>query len=233
MVFFASSLWDQALISQFAPHCLYFSSRGVTCILAEYRTSSKHHCRPEHGMEDARDALAWVRLNAGELSVDRNRIAAAGGSAGGQLALSAALWPTPPKGEFNEEGPNALILFNPVLDTTRKGIEAEKFEDAAAAKAASPMHHLRKKLPPTLILHGTQDRAQPFTNSKKFQSKMKWRGNVCELVPFEGEGHGFFNFNVDARLYEICLNEMDRFLQTHGWVAPAPEITESVRLASL
>jgi acetyl esterase len=233
MVFFASSLWDQAQISQFAPHCLYFASRGITCVLAEYRTAAKHQATPEHAMEDARDAILWLRLNAEELKVAPDKIVAAGGSAGAHAAIAAALWPAPEKkGMVPPASPNALVLFNPVLDTTRKEFEQQKFPTPAAAKAASPLHHLRKYLPPTLVLHGTADRAQPFANSKKFLSKMKWRGNICQLVPFEGEGHGFFNLNVDARLYEICLNEIDRFLVDLGWLPPAPEITDTARLAT-
>ena len=31
---------------------------------------------------------------------------------------------------------------------------------------------------------------------------MRRRKNVCELVPFEGKDHGFFNFNVDIGMFE-------------------------------
>ena len=38
--------------------------------------------------EDAQDAFAFVRKNANKFGIDRNRIAASGGSAGGHLAAS-------------------------------------------------------------------------------------------------------------------------------------------------
>jgi acetyl esterase len=234
MIFFAGSNWDQAQISQFAPHCMYFASRGVTSILAEYRTSHRHQGSPEEAMEDARDAVAWIRMNAEALNVDPKRIVTVGASAGGHIAMASAMWPVPAKKALPlDTAPNAVVLFNPILDTTRKGFEQAKFADPVAAKTASPIHHLRKGLPPTLILHGTNDRAVPFMTSKKFQGKMKWKNNECTLVPFEGQGHGFFNFNVDARLYELSLNEIDRFLVNLGWTKPAPEITDTVRLAAM
>jgi acetyl esterase/lipase len=232
IVFFSSSHWDAYLISQFAPHCLYLASRGMVTVLAEYRVSSRGNARPTDAMDDARDALAWLRLNAANLGIHPDKIVAAGASGGGHLAISTALFPAPEEKPVATT-PNAVLLFNPILDTTRKEIEAQKFPNAKAAKAASPIHHLRRKLPPTLILHGTADRAVPFEISKKFARKMRWRSNKCVLSNFDGQGHGFFNFNVDARLYEICLNEVDRFLVELGFLDPTPEITETVRLAAI
>ncbi|NIQ76054.1 MAG: prolyl oligopeptidase family serine peptidase, partial [Nitrospinaceae bacterium] len=56
-----------------------------------------------------------------------------------------------------------------------------------------PCHHVRPGLPPTLVFHGTADKTVPFENAERFTRLMNESGNICELVPFEGRNHGFFN----------------------------------------
>ena len=45
----------------------------------------------------------------------------------------------------------------------------------------------------------------------RFMKKALRKKNVCELVPFEGQEHSFFNLNVDFDLYGTTLKEADRF----------------------
>jgi acetyl esterase/lipase len=164
--------------------------------------------------------MRWVRSHAGELRVDPNRIVAAGGSSGGHLALSAAIFDT-----FNQTGedttvsatPNALVLFNPAVDTT--GIQL--FGDRA--RDASPLHHLRAGLPPTLILHGKADTVVPYANVERLCAESTALGNQCRLVGYEGASHGFFNPGRGENWYRETLLEADRFLTTLGYVpGPAP-----------
>lgn len=236
IAFFFSSLWDSGQISQFAPQCLYFSQRGMVAVLFEYRVTSRHGTGPLEAMADARSALRWLRINADHLQIQSNRIVASGGSGGAQLALGASML-----NGFDDAGddlsvscqPDALILFNPVLDTTRKGHELDKFPAKAIAKSASPYHHARRKLPPMLFLHGTADRVVSWETTRKFCRKLRWRGNDARLSTFDGCGHGFFNFNVDAALYELTLNAADAFLVERGFLAPPLEIDSEPRLARI
>lgn len=57
----------------------------------------------------------------------------------------------------------------------------------------SPVAHVKPGIPPTIIFHGTADKTVPFENAERFTKLMKEAGNTCELVPFPGKGHGFFN----------------------------------------
>ncbi len=97
----------------------------MVCISAEYRIESKHGTSPIESTLDAMHAMQTVRARAAELGIDPNCIAASGGSAGGHLAASVAS-----VGGFEDTSddlknvsprPNALLLFNPVLDTTVYG----------------------------------------------------------------------------------------------------------------
>ncbi|MBE0648413.1 MAG: prolyl oligopeptidase family serine peptidase [Bacteroidales bacterium] len=44
-------------------------------------------------------------------------------------------------------------------------------------------------LPPTLIIHGTNDRNVPFSTAKEFADKMKLEVNDIDFYPLEGAGH--------------------------------------------
>ena len=223
-LFFCSSTWDNGLVSQFAPHAIYLASRGMTGILIDYRVTARFpDCTPLHAAADARSAVRWVRAHAKDLGVDPQKIAGCGGSAGAHAILAAAMLRDGDDPEDDKSipcQPNALILFNPILDTSEKGIFGDRFADKKTAKRASPMHHVRRKLPPMLIIHGTADRVVPYEHSVRFRKKNWWRRNVCEVLPYEGHGHGFFNFNFDMRLYEHTLNDLDRFLVERRFLPP-------------
>ena len=118
--------------------------------------------------------------------------------------------------------PNAMILFNPVLDTTKKGYGAGRYS-AAQQTALSPNHHIREGLVPTLVLHGTADTTVPFENAERFERLMKDAGNDCRLVAFDGAKHGFFNGKFfrpktkDLKPYQQCIAESEAFLDRLGF----------------
>lgn len=238
ILFFFSSAWDSGLVSQFAPHCLHFAQRGLIAAAIEYRTAGPHNAGPLEAMADARSAIRWARHHADELGIDPTKIAAAGGSAGAHAVLAAGMIPDTVFDDPNDPAgvscvPDAMVLFDPVVETSPpQGFGAGRFPNPRLARLASPMRHIRGKLPPLLLLHGTHDRVLPFEQTRRFAKKMnRWfRRNTCRLIPFEGRGHSFFNFNVDPRLFELALNHADAFLVEHHFLPPPPESDADLRL---
>jgi acetyl esterase len=230
IAFFFSSGWDNGQVSQFAPHCVYFASRGMLAVAFEYRVSAKHDSNPVNSMADARSAMRWLRLNALELGLNPGKIVGAGGSGGAHIIASAAML----KG-FDEVGeddsmpckPNALALFNPILDTTKKGFGADRFPSLDVAKKASLIHAIGPNLPPTVVFHGTNDRVVPCETSEYFAKRMRRKKNRCEIVTYEGLGHGFFNFNVSFDVYQSTLNVLDSFLVEEGFIEADPEASNA------
>ena len=224
ILFFFGGGWVNGNIKQFQPHAQHFASRGMVAVLVDYRVKSRHGTTPFEAIADGKSAIRWVRAHAKELGVDPNRIAAAGGSAGGHVTASAATLTG-----FDESGedrrissiPNALVLFNPVVDTTASGYGAQAF--GTRAEEASPLHHITRGTPPTIIFHGTADKVVPFSNATAFCVKMKKAGNVCQLVPFEGKGHGFFNVNKQDDQSQLdTLQQADAFLVSLGYLVAQP-----------
>jgi hypothetical protein len=89
--FFFSSGWDNGQVSQFAPHCVYFASRGMTTLAFDYRVAARQSGGPLQAMADARSALRWIRLNAVEMGINPGKIVGIGGSGGAHAITSAAM----------------------------------------------------------------------------------------------------------------------------------------------
>ena len=227
IIFFFGGGWTNGSVTQFVPQATYLAKRGMVAIVADYRVFSRQGTSPFEAMADAKSAVRWTRSHAAQLGIDPNRIAAAGGSSGGHLALSAAVFDT-----FDEKDedqaissrPDALALFNPAVDTTHSTptLLRDRFGDRG--RDGSPIHHLHSGLPPTLILHGMADATVPYTDVERFCTESKKLGNQCQLVGYEAATHGFFNPGRGSgdQWHRETLQEVDRFLTTIGYLRPRP-----------
>ncbi len=214
VVFFFGGGWHGGDVHQFEQQCRYFASKGMVAMAANYRVKSRNNTTPFDAVEDAKSAVRWIREHANELGVKKNQIVVAGGSAGGHIAACTGIisgFEAPGENLSVSSKPNALVLFNPVINTMPNGYGNKKIGENA--QAISPAHHVVSKLPPTLIFHGTEDKTVPYENIVDFQNKMEQEGNICYVVPFEGQGHGFFNYGKSDNLYyEITVEKMESFL---------------------
>ena len=195
MVFFFGGGWSGGSTKQFYQQAAAMAAQGMVAFSADYRVKGRNKTSPFECVKDGKSAIRWVRQHAAEFGIDPDRIVAAGGSAGGHVAACTGVI------EGHEEDgedtsvssvPNAMILFNPVLDTTEKGYGAKKFKPEQQTDI-SPCHHVHKGIVPAIVFHGTADKTVPFENAERFTKLMKDSGNECVLVPFEGKDHGFFN----------------------------------------
>jgi acetyl esterase/lipase len=230
-VFFHGGGWGGGHAWQFVPQCKYLAELGMVAISVEYRVRKRQGVTPFECVADAKSAIRWVRVNANELGIDKDRIAAGGGSAGGHLAACTALI----KGldEIDEDlnissVPNALVLFNPVLDVPEiLHILPKKIIKAFEGRETeiSPIHHIAVGAPPTVIYHGTADNNVPFHQTTKFCEEMKKYGNQCEVVPFEGLGHGFFNYYKGGNpAFLATMENTVKFLISIGYLKDDSEI---------
>lgn len=219
-VFFFGGGWRTGSPAQFERQAKVLRDRGMVGIVADYRVSSRHGTRPWHAVADAHDALRWVASRATELGIDPERIAAAGGSAGGHLAAATASLADPEDQDGAPVRPNALVLFNPaVVLADVEGVFdapeqlADRFE--RPLEAISPYHHLAAGHPPTLVLHGIADALVPADTAVAYCERIASLGGDCEMVLYGGAPHGFFN---RAPHFERTLLQMTRFLERLGWL---------------
>ena len=131
IVFFFGGGWNSGTPAQFYQQAEFIADKGMVAFSAEYRVKSRNQTTPFECVKDAKSAVRWIRAHAEELGVDPNRIVASGGSAGGHIAGATGVIEG-----VEEDGedltvssvPNLMILFNPVLDTTKKGYGAKNFK---------------------------------------------------------------------------------------------------------
>jgi acetyl esterase/lipase len=206
----------------------HFVERGMTVVLPEYRVYESSGSRIPDSTKDARAAMRWVKAHAGDLGIDLKRLAAGGGSAGGQLAasLGAAKVDHPDQPAIDPR-PEALVLFNPGVNFTYPSFAGAGLKDnpsvAGMALAdladSDPMKNLGPGYPPCIVFHGTADQTVPFGAVKEFVEAVNAAGGSCELVPFEGAPHSFYQGQRNSANFDLAMKRADAFLTGLGLMA--------------
>ncbi|MGF1735958.1 alpha/beta hydrolase [Photobacterium satsumensis] len=217
LVFYFGGGWAGGNPAQFVRYAKQLQANGIASMLVDYRVRNRHHTKVAHAVSDAKSAMNWLYQNAERYQIDKNKIGAAGASAGGQLAAATVLLPEHGDMDFI---PSVLVLFNPV---TIMAPEPNLYqpthwtEDWAGSplRSLSPYHHLSESLPPTVIYHGTDDTTVAFSTAEAFCQKAALLQRECRVLPFQGKGHGFFN----GRQYrESIIADLLPFLGAQGWL---------------
>lgn len=206
ILFFHGGRFIQGHPAQFFPHCRYLASRGMVAASATYRLLGKGASSVLDCFVDSQAAISWLRAQADALAIDPTQVVVGGGSAGANLAASAAM-----SDEVAPSAkPNALVLFSPALIrplAEQDGIDEQLYR------------HLQPKapLPPMLLLHGTEDEFFPLTAAQGFCQQVADAGNLCWLKLYPQGKHGFFNYgNAENRPFYETLLDTEQFLMQLG-----------------
>jgi acetyl esterase/lipase len=175
------------------------AAHGFAVAAVDYRLSGE--ARFPAALEDVRAAVGWVRDNAVGYGLDAGRVFLWGDSAGGHLALLAAL---------TGAAVQATVAWFPVTDllgmpsdVAAAGAASDggpdsreaRFLGAPAAsvpdlaRQASPVTHARADAPPILLLHGTVDDMVPAAQSVRLAEALGRAGAAVELELVPGATH--------------------------------------------
>ncbi len=224
VIWLFGGVWEAGAPHQYRKQSLHLARSGLVCITPDYRVRSRHgrEITPFDSLEDARAAIQWVRARAGELGIDPRRIAAAGGSSGGHLAAACASVPAVNDGNPPTSSvPDALILYNPVVDFNIPFVAKRTTADQRERLATiAPLHQLNAPLPPTVVFHGTADAIIPIRTSETFVQKAREVGSPdVVLISYPGKGHEFHLAGAVARREaKESMRQIERFLGRLGWV---------------
>jgi acetyl esterase/lipase len=190
-------------------------ARGYTNVSANYRLQSQGLWPAQ--LHDVKAAIRWTRANAGRLGVDADKIAVAGYSAGGMLALMAAGTNGRPEleGSGGTAGTssqvNACIGVYPLASAqTARGLFAEGQATPENIAAASPTSYIGPSFAPTIFVHGTADTTVPLSSSLDFFNKLQEAGVPAALTAIQGAAHAFDNGALDA--VDLMAQSIDLFL---------------------
>lgn len=224
IVFFHGGGWNSGNHLAFKRQSMYFASRGMIAISADYRINNIHGTSPFEAVEDAKSAIRYVRKHAKDLNINPDMIAAGGGSAGGHLAATCGNiigLDSPNEDMSISSVPNALALLNPVIDNGPGGFGYHRVKERY--KEISPFHNITKNAPPTIIFLGTKDKLIPVKTVETYKSNMELVGSRCDLILYKDQGHAFFAKPPIKYFIETTF-ESDLFLNSLGYIEGDPTI---------
>jgi acetyl esterase/lipase len=195
------------------------SSLGYVNIAVQYRLAGV--ARWPAQIEDVKAAIRWTRANASKLGIDPARIAVAGYSAGGHLALFAA--GTQNQAQYEGAGGNAgagtgvgacmayYAVTGPAWEGFRKAFPMPEGSTEDAWKQAEAGTHI-KGFAPTVLYHGLADTTVRPESSEEFLKLLRGANIPAELHTFAGVPHEFVGIPEFAQA-TATLN--DFFLERH------------------
>jgi acetyl esterase/lipase len=190
-------------------------NRGYTSVSANYRLQSQSLWPAQ--IHDVKAAIRWTRANAARIGVDAGKIAVAGYSAGGMLALLAAGTNDKPEFEGNVGTPgvsskvNACIGVYPLASAQiARGLFGDGGATPQAIAAASPTTYIGPSFAPTIFIHGEADTTVPVSSSIDFFTKLKAANVPTALTVIQGAAHAFDNGALDA--VELMAQSIDLFM---------------------
>jgi acetyl esterase/lipase len=193
---------------------------GTTLAKAGYVVASINYEMTEGrrwptNLHDCKNAVRFLRANADKYGIDVENIGVTGGSAGGHLALMVAytsgvqgLEPDAPYPGVSSAVKCVVNMYGITDVRARRETDKEGKavgeprkksalltktidEDPELWKLASPVTHVSKTSPPTLILHGTKDTTVNREQATDLAAKLKEHAVEHELVLLDGVGHSF------------------------------------------
>jgi acetyl esterase/lipase len=182
----------------------YFSQRGITCFVLQYRLPARNKSRFLHPVpvSDALRAIQYVRHNAKDFGIDPAKVGILGFSAGGHLTGSAAtLYGKCVAGDDTiskvSARPDFAVLGYPVITSDPKFrhrcIGALLPQDASQEQldAISCERNVTADTPPCFFFHAKDDKGVVPENSELMHEALKKAGVTTELKLYQKGGHGF------------------------------------------
>jgi acetyl esterase/lipase len=211
---------------------------GYVAMSIDYKLSYGKFVVWPTNLYDCKNAVRWLRKNAGQLQIDPDRIGVIGESAGGHLASMVAL--TGATGDLEPSGPypgisdrvSCCVDMYGVADVStyepRVSMLGKKAAEAPELyKIASPINYVCSNSPPFLILHGTADKLVLPRQSEVFDKVLTKFGVEHRMVWVPGAPHAFGLNLPQQDLRPLVLDFFNRHLKDQAPVAPFPQTEQS------
>jgi acetyl esterase/lipase len=175
------------------------AAQGFAIAAVDYRLSGE--ARFPAPLEDVRTAIGWVRDQAASYGLDPDRVFGWGDSAGGHLALLAALtgakvqgvvawFPVTDLAGLPADVAAAGGVPDPGPDSREAGLlGAPPSSVPELARQASPVTHASAAAPPILLMHGAADDLVPPAQSARLAEALRAARAEVELELVPGATH--------------------------------------------
>jgi len=227
LIFIHGGAWKGGHRSDYHFYGVKFAERGYVVATVSYRLLPDWPFPA--AVHDVKCAVRWMRAEKSRLHVKADRIGVVGGSAGGHLAMMIGYSSDVP--ELEGDGGNAGVssrvsavvnLYGPTDLTTPfatsnqtliRFMGGKKIEDARRQyELASPITHVTKDDPPTLILHGTIDETVPIAQADLLARKLRTVGVSYRYDRLAGWPH---TMDLAEVVNRRCRRLMVEFFNEH------------------
>lgn len=208
----------------FNPEVQFLANRGYAVLQINFRGSGGYgNAFEKKGyrnwgtsmIDDMTDAVDWAIAKG---VADKDRICTYGASYGGYAALQSVVRePAKYKCTIGYVGVFSLpLMFKdgdiPESDTGRSYLDRVMPETLAEQRAQSPAFNVDKIRIPVMLVHGAKDLRVPLSQYNLLKRRLEEAGRPPEVTVVEDkEGHGFYDFDNQVRLY----TRMQAFLDKH------------------
>jgi acetyl esterase/lipase len=194
---------------------------GITAFVLKYRLpdDTTNIDRSVAPLQDAQQAVRFVRSKATEWGLKKDKIGIMGFSAGGHVASTAATHFNRKADTTNKDTisvrPDFAVLIYPVISfdstITHKGSRNNLVGTTASAdqiKLYSNELQVTAKTPPSFLVHAGDDGAVPVENSiRYYQACIKYKVPAeMHLYPKGGHGFGMYNKTTTDNWMERLQN---------------------------
>jgi acetyl esterase/lipase len=205
----------------------FFVDHGIAAFVVKYRIPSDRTMVDKSigPLQDAQQAMRFVRQRASEWRLDSARVGVIGFSAGGHLASTLATHfdkayvANPDQIDLR---PDFMVLVYPVISMQSDITDAPSREALLGTAPSDEQVRLfsselqvSERTPPTLILHATDDQRVDVSNSLRYYEALRHAGVPVEMLLFEKGQHGFFLMPRDR--WQSAIME---WLTSNGWLHP-------------
>lgn len=181
----------------------WFNTLGIPAFVLKYRLPSDLIMKNKNvgPLQDAQEAIRYVRQNAAKWNINPNKIGIMGFSAGGHLAstLSTHYDDKVYESAFKVSArPDFSVLIYPVIsmenEITHKGSQINLLGESPSQELIDSFSNEKKvnaKTPPAFLIHATDDTVVIPENSINYYLALKKNGVSAEMHIYEKGGHGF------------------------------------------
>ena len=231
IVIFHGGGWSIGEASWGFSNAKHYASLGMVAFSVQYRLQDlEKGITPYESVLDAQKAIRWIRNNKTQFSIDENKIASYGWSAGAHLATCASVFNNLNAADAKtSSAPNLLLLKSPALSLMLYPNFQKRLLNKIKVENISPAEFVSSKTPPTLIVIGREDTVTPISGSELYKQNMDKHGNECEMIVYENVGHLFTPAtepdngwpNPDKKVSKDAQQKMDDFLRKHKYIKTA------------
>ncbi|MFW0739326.1 alpha/beta hydrolase [Flavobacterium sp. T12S277] len=200
---------------------------GIAAFVVKYRLPSDQIMKNKNTgpLQDAQEAMRYVRQNAAKYNIDSNKIGIIGFSAGGHLASTLATHYDDVTYETNSTisaRPDFSLLIYPVIsmqnDITHKGSQTSLLGNHPPQELLDFYSNEKKvtsKTPAAFLIHATDDTVVLSENSINYYLALKKNGVPTELHLYEKGGHGFgLGVNDTSKFW---TKDCEEWLKANGY----------------